>query len=187
MRSLGKIMTGLLERSGTSSAPELHSAAQALCSSEHIAAVNEGLVSVGVATAGLDVAITRLDLNNMFAGLLLPIYCGYRDGELAKMPALSSRQRLTPRRDCDITSNRRRLFAASLTLTVGLIAPVLCELLQCARRLSMVALSHLNIEYTLQPEPFRWARLCCHEGSHDWRITIAIVGHSHAIQSDSRH
>lgn len=84
-------MTGLLERSGTRSAPELHRAAQALCSSEHIAAVNEGLVSVGVAIVGLDVAITRLGFYEVFAELLLPNYRGYRDGELAKMPALSSR------------------------------------------------------------------------------------------------
>lgn len=62
MRSLGKIMTGLLERSGTSSAPELHRAAQALCSSEHIAAVNDGFVSVGVDIVISDVATNHFGL-----------------------------------------------------------------------------------------------------------------------------
>lgn len=93
-------MTGLLERSGTRSAPELHRAAQALCSSEQIAAVKEGLVSVGVAIMESDVAITLFSLREKS----LPSYCACYDGELAKMMALGSRQRLTPRRDCDITS-----------------------------------------------------------------------------------
>jgi len=62
MRSLGKIMTGLLERSGTSSAPELHSAAQALCSSEHIAAVKDGFVSVGVVIVISNVAMTEIGI-----------------------------------------------------------------------------------------------------------------------------
>jgi hypothetical protein len=78
----------------------LHRAAQALCSSEQIAAVKEGLVSVGVAIMESDVAITLFSLREKS----LPSYCACYDGELAKMMALGSRQKLTPRRDCDITS-----------------------------------------------------------------------------------
>jgi hypothetical protein len=39
----------------------LHRAAQALCSSAHIAAVKAGFVSVGVAIVVSDVAMTRFD------------------------------------------------------------------------------------------------------------------------------
>lgn len=44
----GKIMTGLVERSGMRSAPDLQSADHARCSRAHIAAVMAGLVRVGV-------------------------------------------------------------------------------------------------------------------------------------------
>jgi hypothetical protein len=47
-RSPGKIMTGLAERRGMRSAPDLQRAAQARCSSAQIAAVMAGLVRVGV-------------------------------------------------------------------------------------------------------------------------------------------
>lgn len=49
MRLPGNIVTGLLEGSGTRSEPELQRAAHALCSSEHMAAVKDGFVRVGVA------------------------------------------------------------------------------------------------------------------------------------------
>lgn len=58
--SPGNIMTGLLDKSGIISEPELQSAAQALCSSEHTAAVSEGFVSIGVAIAEVEHAVIRL-------------------------------------------------------------------------------------------------------------------------------
>jgi glycosyltransferase A (GT-A) superfamily protein (DUF2064 family) len=48
MKSPGKIMTGLAESIGRRSAPDLHRADHARCSSAQMAAVIEGLVSVGV-------------------------------------------------------------------------------------------------------------------------------------------
>lgn len=48
MRSPGKMRTGLLERRGRREVPEVQRAAQALRSRLQIAAVGEGLVSVGI-------------------------------------------------------------------------------------------------------------------------------------------
>ena len=59
MRLPGNIITGLLERSGTRSEPELQRAAHALCSSEQMAAVKDGFVSVGVAMAECVAAMTQ--------------------------------------------------------------------------------------------------------------------------------
>lgn len=58
--SPGNIMTGLLDKSGIISEPELQSAAHTLCSSEHTAAVSEGFVSVGVAIAEVEHVVNRL-------------------------------------------------------------------------------------------------------------------------------
>jgi hypothetical protein len=66
MRSPGKIITGLFESSGTRSAPELQRAVQAWCSSEQIAAVSAGFVSVGVAIVVSVVAVNLFSLVQSF-------------------------------------------------------------------------------------------------------------------------
>lgn len=59
MWSPGKIMTGLLDKRGRRSWPELQRAAQARCSRLHTAAVREGLVSFGATAAMLILSDAR--------------------------------------------------------------------------------------------------------------------------------